>query len=331
MSKNNIGIEGSIIIAKVLSKNETLKRLNLSRNKIVGIYTFRNEYKGEFSAEGINALNSALKVNNTLEYLDISQNYIGGYTTEVSSSYSSSSSSSSSFSSQFKDVLSLIVTITQFNTSIKSINISGNNFSFECAREISLLLMEKKHNSCSNLLTSLIRSENFNSNFLDLSSKSLRVGDAEFLRYEFSQLVTIVSLDLSYNTLFGSQGVAALSDVINSIKQPYPLKQLSLRGICLYPTQELIHSVGQILLASNNKCIVIKDLDLSENKNLFGPESTRQVFYDLKEAIDQVEVMDSLNLSNCNINSNTAHCVNFKVVGFILYCFFLFTISTFFV
>ena len=88
--------------------------------------------------------------------------------------------------------------------------------------------------------------------------------------------------------------------------------------------------MGQILLASNNKCIVIKDLDLSENKNLFGPESTRQVFYDLKEAIDLIGVMDSLNLSNCNINSNTAHCINFRSVGFVLYYFVSFSINTLF-
>jgi len=299
LSCNKLGVIGCQVIAGVLLTNRTLKRLNLSRNTIVGLSRVHNETIGSYSIVGVSALCEALKVNGTLTYLDISLNYLGGLQ-ELGDE-------------GFGDVSILLEEMLSVNTSLQSLNISGNNLSVSDAKKLKSLAegLGTQGRSLSSLF-GLVQGNRT----ADLSARGLVEGDGVGLHFELYNHPLLTELDLSNNRNFGGRGVRHLYESLALIKARHPLSKLKLRSIVVSEgDEEFSKSVADIIRLALKATIVITELDLSHNVGIFGNKETKRSFNYLKLAIDAAPTLKHVNISYCGISPDTAHCINFSNVS----------------
>jgi len=77
LSHNQLGPGDSLLIADGLRLSTSLTELDLSANRICGVYFRSGEFHGEYTPVGLIAITSAIEQSSTLTRLDLSQNSLG--------------------------------------------------------------------------------------------------------------------------------------------------------------------------------------------------------------------------------------------------------------
>ncbi len=70
----------SLLTPLLLTHLCLFRQLNLSNNRVCGVWVEYGTQKGEYNVEGINAIADALRVNGALTSLDLSNNALCGWT-----------------------------------------------------------------------------------------------------------------------------------------------------------------------------------------------------------------------------------------------------------
>lgn len=82
LSHNSIGSEGALILGQFMQNNSIIQSLNLSNNRLCGLTVLKSRIVGQVDLSGIEQLLSALSFCQNLKVLDLSANYLGGFTVE---------------------------------------------------------------------------------------------------------------------------------------------------------------------------------------------------------------------------------------------------------
>lgn len=289
-------------VARILRVNRTLKKLDLSRNQLVGVICVRGGPEGLFSLSGLEQLAAALKVNSSLTHLDLSQNYLGGYRGEEDST--------------FDDAYSILAGAVRDSGTLRVLNVTCNNFSVTNAKKLSKLLETLTPSTSLVSLYGLGPGQTS----ADLSSRGLLEGDAININFELKNQSLLTALDLSFNQFFGGRGIMRLYDSLASIKSKHPLSKLILKGISTECDEDVCLGIANIIRLALGSLIVIKEFDLSGNRGLFGGDEERKVFLHITEAVEAVPALKYLNVSHCGITSNTSGCLNFCNVREYTFC-----------
>ena len=84
LSHNNIGVKGLFVLADAFAEStssnrlRSLRKLNLSDNRLVGVHVSRKQIKGVVDTKGVEAFFQSLPLNDVIEWLDLSCNCLGG-------------------------------------------------------------------------------------------------------------------------------------------------------------------------------------------------------------------------------------------------------------
>lgn len=144
------------LLSNALTFNRSIKVLDLSDNRIVGIYSSRNQIFGDHDTSGFAAILSALLRSSTVEHLNLSSNYLGG----VRCSYTSPSGrrlmKCASFVAKPDEIsksgfitASMIEEFLFFNQSVCYLNLNNNEFQNDDNIAQSLLSHTHHHtNNC---------------------------------------------------------------------------------------------------------------------------------------------------------------------------------------
>lgn len=139
-------------LADALRVNRTIKLLDLSHNRIVGIYAFRNEVLGNFDSDGLSCLLAALLASGTVESLNLSGNYLGGIRCAETVLVATKREScipvqckliAEKISSSGTSSVSIIEEFLYWNESVRILNLNTNEFSND--RNIAKSLLSHMH------------------------------------------------------------------------------------------------------------------------------------------------------------------------------------------
>ena len=293
LSYNPIGSEGASALATALLDNSTLRTLRLVDTRLADIHVSRMRVQGKVRLEGFRDLMYALCINETIESLDVSFNYLGGTassTTPFPRSYGYNSCEA--HDDYGADSIKVIAAMLTTNTSLREINILSNGFddSFTSAHE--LLGALRAHPSCTSLCGSLSRRvTNWRASLvstgttlsrlrplpsldspamppplphtLSFRNTCLQPFAGRLLGAERCLLRSVVVLDLTDNCRLG-EGVISLCDELRkgSKGSASPsLRELVLRKVGA--TSACMTSIVSLLLV-----LPLSRLDLSDNPNI---------------------------------------------------------------
>ena len=87
LSGKKLRVASTIVIASLISGNGGLTSIDLSGNRLCGVWTQYGEQHGTYTAEGIAAIAEALRVNGGLTSLNLSDNQLCGLDQDGDGSY----------------------------------------------------------------------------------------------------------------------------------------------------------------------------------------------------------------------------------------------------
>ena len=309
LKNNNIGIEGCILFAKALQngKLSNLKTLNISSNKLVGVYVLQRLVRGRLNLTGVKELFNALKYNSCITNLDLSHNYLGGINqiTSMKRDYIVHTTGKSEDIIEGKYgllVAEMIKELLLINKTIRYFTINYNGFGDDlitCRSLISGIYSLSNRSLCGVSYSSQL--------CIDLSYHSLQPINGILLSHELINFCingscrTIapiqLTLNLSNNMTFGCAGASnllnELAKNINKVSDKLSIQQMVIQesGISVNG----VRSICEILM--NPKISNVTFLDLSNND--IGAEGlTILSNYPLV-------TLTKLCLSNCNIICDT--------------------------
>ena len=149
------------LLSNAMTTNRSIKVLDLSNNRIVGIFSSRNQIYGDHDTSGLAAILSALLRSSTVERFDLSSNYLGG----VRCTYTSVNGKKGSrcvvnaakpdeISKSGFMTASMIEEFLFFNQSVQYLNLNNNEFQNDEIIAQSLLSHMQHHaNNCDNELS----------------------------------------------------------------------------------------------------------------------------------------------------------------------------------
>lgn len=245
LSNNVLGCVGLSLLADALGGSDSstlrhLKELNISNNKVIGMYLHQGHIVGTIDTSGLQLLLTSLETNTVLTHLDVSSNYLGGLSSDDCGRFYTNYSTASD-EQQLLFAQSIAVEIIRMlcdslvkNTCIQVININSNGFKDDI---LTIKQLTQLLNSSSSLIslcgvdyTSYLSSDDVTVP-LNMSHKNLQplVGRLLALeissyfehvtvkRYDYSsyssQLSTLsIDINLSHNITLGDSGVASFFD-----------------------------------------------------------------------------------------------------------------------
>ena len=135
-------------LADALRVNRTIKLLDLSHNRIVGIYAFRSEVLGKFDSSGLSSLLAALLASGIVDSLNLSGNFLGGIRCAEKVLVATKREAcvpkqckliAEKISSSGASVVSIIEEFLYWNESVRILNLNTNEFSNDRSIAKSLL------------------------------------------------------------------------------------------------------------------------------------------------------------------------------------------------
>jgi hypothetical protein len=188
----------SLLTPRLLTHLCLFRQLNLSNNRLCGVWVEYGTQKGEYNAEGINAIADALRVNDGLTSLDLSGNALCGV------SYGGGTYAA--------EGITAIADALRVNGALTVANLLGNQLDVESAKMLAEVAKQKGISLCG------IQHDQTTADF---SKQSLELPDAILLASDLSQAVVtgaLTALNLSFNSL-RDEGVNAVCEAIKSNKE----------------------------------------------------------------------------------------------------------------
>ncbi len=324
LKNNNIGIEGCVLLAEAIKNDKlsNLKTLNISSNKVVGIYVLQRLLRGRLNLMGVKELLNALKFNNSISNIDLSHNYLGGINqiTSMKRDFIVHATGKSEDSIEGKyglHVAEMIKELLLINKTIRYFTINYNGFSDDVITSRSLIggiYSLPNRSLCGVTYASQL--------IIDLSYHSLQPITGILLSHELinfcinSDCHVIkpiqLTLNLSNNVTLGCAGISnfvnELTKNVNKI-----VDKLNIQQVILQESGISVNGVRSICeLLRNPKISSIKSLDLSNND--IGVEGLSILTnYSL-------DTLTKLNLSNCNIICESDSVGNNIGLLFVAFC-----------
>ena len=307
LTGKGVGVEGGMVVAGLIPVSGGLTSINLSGNKLCGVYTYFGELRSTYTSVGIAAIAEALRINGGLTALDLSNNYFINYLKD-------------------EDVSAICEAIqSNKETKLASLNFEGNRISPVGANAVAAMVAFTGSLAVTNLLGNKLDSKSAlmlaevgkqkgislcgmqrDQTTADLHYKHLMPPDAILLASDLSQAVVtgeLTALDLSSNDL-KDEDVSAICEAIRSNKET---KLASLNFKC-----NGIGPVGAIAVAAMVAVTSsLTSLNLSENalcgKTYVGGTYTAEGITAIADALRGNGGLTSIDLSRnqlCGISDD---------------------------
>lgn len=317
LSSNFLGHVGADLLAYGLRTNSTIKDLQISNTRLIGIYIQRSQICGEVILSGFENLLLAFGESSSLRSIDLSFNYLGGVYGSVHSTKSAylNVENVNNIELNYCDrVVEMICSMLSCNRSVTDLNINKNGFedSFEIAK--SLIDSGVGPNYCCKSLCGLGKYQNINGFekkiseeiTIKLTGSSLPPFTARLLGQEFKLFPNLTSLDISDNLEFGNTGINNFTESILSNGGGCSLKTLLLRRLDLQPPSG-DEEYGLAKLLEMGHFGHLTRLDLSDNPSL-GDEGCAAV----------AEALRSNHRLRCLVMRGNNICRSISLLGSVL-------------
>lgn len=151
LSFNLIGSLGASTLAVVLQNNSIIQHLNLSHNRLCGLAVLKSQVCGEANLAGIEELLTASSTCENLKYLNLSSNYLGGFSTSEDACHNESTSENHQSEMYGSQVLLMISLFLRDSRSIVELNIRTNGFDDTLTNAQLLLKYITRDSNCKSL------------------------------------------------------------------------------------------------------------------------------------------------------------------------------------
>jgi hypothetical protein len=221
----------SLLTPLLLTHLRLIRQLNLSNNRLCGVWSEYGHHQGKYNAEGINAIADALRVNGVLTSIDLSNNQLCGGWTDYRGQHGTYTA----------EGITAIADAMRVNGALTVTNLLGNQLDAESAKMLAEVAKQKGISLCG------IRRDQTTADF---RNKYLEPADAILLASDLSQAVVtggLTRIDLSGNQLCGiwtdghgnqqgaytAEGITAIADAlrVNSALTSLDLSNNALCGV----------------------------------------------------------------------------------------------------
>lgn len=248
------------LLSNAMTTNRSIKVLDLSNNRIVGIFSSRNQIYGDHDTSGLAAILSALLRSSTVERFDLSSNYLGGVRctyTSVNGKRGSrcvvNAAKPDEISKSGFMTASMIEGFLFFNQSVQYLNLNNNEFQNDEIIAKSLLSHMQHHaNNCDRELS-------------DKRRNSLRVVNKKRRRFSeiydsqdfmFTSLGTEGSPCRSLCGIIPSSSRSDYHDLQYSSFHPPESDLANVSNLCLDPSTGILLGERATLLQNSLTCSV---------------------------------------------------------------------------